>query len=98
MVRSIRNALCLFISVSANTAQAVEQEVLPDVEFLEFLGKWETDEGEWISPGILLEEQFGQILDAAYDADASDEYESGNDTIKSPQEVIEDIIGTRTND
>jgi len=28
----------------------------PDMEFLEFLGTWETDDGQWVSPLDLMEQ------------------------------------------
>ena len=43
----------------------VEGPAIPDLEFLEFLGQFETDEGEWIDPGSLLAEAFTDLLDAA---------------------------------
>ena len=38
---------------------------LPDLEFLEFLGQFETDAGEWIDPASLMTAQFNQLLNAA---------------------------------
>ena len=38
---------------------------LPDLEFLEFLGQFESDEGEWIDPGSLLADEFSDLLNAA---------------------------------
>lgn len=35
----------------------------PSLEFLEFLGQWETGDGEWLSPTDLVDESFGQLLD-----------------------------------
>ncbi len=32
-------------------------ETIPDAEFLEFLGSWETQDGEWFDPRQLLDEQ-----------------------------------------
>lgn len=37
----------------------------PSLEFLEFLGQWETDEGEWISPEDLANEDFVGLMDSA---------------------------------
>ena len=31
------------------------EELAPDMEFLEFLGQWETTEGDWIDPLALKE-------------------------------------------
>lgn len=63
-------AICLLGLIS--TAQAVENETntetesgLPDLEFLEFLGQFETDNGEWINPASLMTEDFEILLEAA---------------------------------
>ncbi len=45
-------------------AGAGSQE-LPDLALLEFLGSFETDEGEWIDPDSLLSTEFGNLLNAA---------------------------------
>lgn len=75
-------AACLLGFVSA--AQGAENEPadqqnpnLPSLEFLEFLGQFETDSGQWIEPGSLLTEEFGNLLDAsitpAPNSDANDD-------------------------
>jgi hypothetical protein len=63
-------AICLLGLIS--TAQAAENEnktetesSLPDLEFLEFLGQFETDNGEWINPASLMTEEFELLLEAA---------------------------------
>jgi hypothetical protein len=42
-----------------------EQEQGPSLELLEFLGQWETDDGEWIAPEDLADAEFGLLLDAS---------------------------------
>lgn len=42
-----------------------EQEQGPSLELLEFLGQWETDDGEWIAPQDLADAEFGLLLDAS---------------------------------
>jgi hypothetical protein len=37
----------------------------PSLELLEFLGQWETDDGEWIAPEDLADAEFGLLLDAS---------------------------------
>ncbi len=45
---------------------AQESELLePDLELLEFLGSFETDEGEWIPPENFLTEDFQELLNLA---------------------------------
>jgi hypothetical protein len=46
-------------------AQQQEQEQGPSLELLEFLGQWETDDGEWIAPQDLADAEFGLLLDAS---------------------------------
>jgi len=50
---------------AANNDAADTQTILPNLEFLEFLGQWETDEGEWLPPEQLIDGEFVQLLDAA---------------------------------
>tara|TARA_R110000782_G_scaffold17576_3_gene48959 strand:- start:4093 stop:4221 length:129 start_codon:yes stop_codon:yes gene_type:complete len=33
------------------------------MEFLEFLGEWETDEGEWVDPEYLDNEAIGKLIE-----------------------------------
>ena len=47
-----------------NETKAETEPQLPDLEFLEFLGQFETDEGEWIAPGSLMAEEFELLLEA----------------------------------
>jgi hypothetical protein len=48
------------------------QEETPSIEFLEFLGEWETDEGEWIAPEELADDEFAQLLEAAFETGPED--------------------------
>lgn len=55
-------------STSARAADALAEDQTvapPSLEFLEFIGQWETDDGEWISPDQLLNGDFIQLLDVA---------------------------------
>jgi hypothetical protein len=47
---------------AAENEEDTEQE-LPDLGFLEFLGQFETDSGEWIDPASLLNKEFIELLD-----------------------------------
>jgi len=38
---------------------------MPDIELLEFLGSFSTEEGEWIDPQSLLEEDLSMLIDMA---------------------------------
>ena len=60
----------------AQNGQAEEEIEIPDLEVLEFLGSFATDEGEWIDPQSLLEEDITSLLDMA---DRLAEQERNND-------------------
>lgn len=40
----------------------VESQVPVDIGFLEFLGQWETDDGQWIAPEDLADENFAALI------------------------------------
>ena len=78
----------IFLLACTPVLQAAEnadksQTELPDLEFLEFLGQFETDEGTWIDPGSLIAEEFEQLLNATRitspDAAAADDDDGDND-------------------
>lgn len=48
------------------------QEETPSIEFLEFLGAWETDEGGWIAPEELADDEFAQLLEAVIETGHED--------------------------
>ncbi len=52
-----------FLNLSVHTASGqTESAAPPDAEFLEFLGEWQTDEGEWIDPEEMEDEYLaGQV-------------------------------------
>lgn len=58
--------------------QAITDEVMPDLEFLEFLGQFETDNGEWIGPGNLMAEEFDELLAAAKNIPATEAESTDN--------------------
>ena len=45
------------------------KETMPSIEFLEFLGEWETEEGEWIDPIEYENEELGKLIEAAIETD-----------------------------
>lgn len=74
--------LCL-ISSAGHAQEAEDDEAdaqLPDVEMLEFLGQFATDEGGWIDPDSLLSDEFGVLLDAAIENQPST-----NESIAEPE-------------
>jgi len=52
---------------------ATADDGFPDLELLEFLGSFSTDTGEFIDPSVLLENEFGQLLDLAGGETGNDE-------------------------
>ena len=66
---------------NAYAAEDEPGEVTPDLEFLEFLGQFETDAGEWVDPNSLLTEEFTELLDAsAATESANDSADTNNAT------------------
>ncbi|MBL4820981.1 MAG: hypothetical protein JKY98_08355 [Gammaproteobacteria bacterium] len=68
----INAVLALFLLApavrAADELKTTEQEAqLPNIEFLEFLGSFETDAGEWVNPDDLLSTEFGLLLDTAHE-------------------------------
>ena len=58
-------AVILLMSV-ATYSMAQDSEIPePDLALLEFLGSFETDNGEWIAPDSLLDSNFQQLLNMA---------------------------------
>jgi len=60
-------------------AENEQSEDVPDLEFLEFLGQFETDSGEWIDPDSLLTEEFTDLLEASTEADSSNDSPNTDD-------------------
>jgi len=70
------------MSGALSNAVAAENEqngTAPDLEFLEFLGQFETDAGEWIDPDSLLTEEFTELLEATAEADSGDDSPNTDD-------------------
>jgi hypothetical protein len=65
---------------SQSDAENPQELEAPDLEFLEFLGKFETEAGEWIGPESLLSEGFQELLEASSGSDNnSNTTQNGND-------------------
>ena len=51
-------------AINAGSAEPeLDEATDPSLQFLEFLGQWETSDGKWLSPTELVDESFGQLLD-----------------------------------
>ena len=57
--------LCVFPPLFAE--EQTSNETMPSIEFLEFLGEWETEEGEWIDPVELENDEFGKLIETESD-------------------------------
>ena len=68
----------LFLAAQIGDIKAAEDEpasqaqnAAPDIELLEFLGSFQTDNGEWVEPASLLTEEFTELLNLAARMDAA---------------------------
>lgn len=61
------SALAWGLLLVSNLLLAADEIESLDTEFLEFLGLWETDQGEWLPPNEFAELQLDE--DVAVDAD-----------------------------
>jgi hypothetical protein len=66
-------------------AENEQSEDAPDLGFLEFLGQFETDAGEWIDPSSLLTEEFTELLDASTEANSDDNSSNTDDATYDKQ-------------
>lgn len=64
-------AWSLVLMLMASSARTADQlgtgaqvEAPPPLELLEFLGQWETDDGEWIDPQALEDPELVNLLEA----------------------------------
>ncbi len=68
-----RASVCFMLMFCSLTPLFAEEqsaeEDIPTMEFLEFLGEWETEEGEWIDPIVLENEEFGKLIETAIESD-----------------------------
>ena len=68
-----RASVCFMLMYCSLTPLFAEQqsaeEEIPTMEFLEFLGEWETEEGEWIDPVVLENEEFGKLIETVIEID-----------------------------
>lgn len=68
-----RVSVCFFLLCSISTLFAEEltnneqQITMPSMDFLEFLGEWETEQGEWIDPESLEDNEIEKLLETKID-------------------------------
>ncbi len=68
-----RASTCLWILICSTSSSFAEEQnnsdSLPTMEFLEYLGEWETDEGDWINLEDLDNEDIGKLIEATIETD-----------------------------
>ena len=63
-------AMLLFFLYSLLFAEEqVTGDENPTIEFLEFLGEWETEAGEWIDPIDLEDDEIGSLIETVIEAE-----------------------------
>lgn len=50
-------------AAGSDVIAAVADEAEVDIGLIEFLGQWETDDGEWIAPSDLADETFVELIE-----------------------------------
>jgi hypothetical protein len=65
MVCRVSSCFILLFCLSASlfAEEQINNEEVPSMAFLEFLGEWETEEGEWIDPIELENEEIGNLIE-----------------------------------
>lgn len=86
-------AACITGLVSNTHGAEAEQidlnnTLTPDLEFLEFLGQFETDAGEWIYPDKLLAEDFVGLFTEPIDAASGNEPETSDNGNSNDQKAL----------
>jgi hypothetical protein len=56
-------AMLLTLPPAVSAAESAENSDLPGLDFLEFLGSFETDSGQWVDPAELMQPDFEQLLE-----------------------------------
>lgn len=57
--------VCPGWAMSAEHAPQAGSTAPPSLEFIEFLGSFETDAGEWMDPTELIQPEFDQLMEAS---------------------------------
>jgi hypothetical protein len=56
-------AMLLTLPPAVSAAESAQDSDLPSLDFLEFLGSFETDSGQWVDPAELMQPDFEQLLE-----------------------------------
>lgn len=57
--------LTLNSHAAENETNGQPENLPPDLELLEFLGSFQTEDGEYMDPGMMLSDEFVELLDLA---------------------------------
>lgn len=69
--------LCSISSLYAEVLTDGEQQVsIPSIDFLEFLGEWETEQGEWIDPEVLENDEIEKLIEETNEIKANTDNEN----------------------
>jgi hypothetical protein len=53
--------------------EQMTNETMPSMDFLEFLGEWETEQGEWIDPLELEDEEIGKLIETTIEVNTDND-------------------------
>lgn len=77
-----RASICSLLFFSSMTSlfakETIENEAMPSMAFLEFIGDWETDEGEWFDPLVLEKDETEGLLETISDENNRNSTENEN--------------------
>jgi hypothetical protein len=57
--------LTLSSEAAENETNGQSDNLVPDLELLEFLGSFQTEDGDYMDPGMMLNDEFVELLDLA---------------------------------
>ncbi len=55
--------MTMTLHISTLHAENLVQDEAPAIDFLEFLGEWETSEGEWLDPNEFEDEAYAGLFE-----------------------------------
>ena len=65
-----RHSLLLLLMIllsPISQAETREDDAVPSLELLEFLAEWETDDGQWLDPETLEDDDFAKLVSLTYE-------------------------------
>ena len=78
-----RDSVCFIFMLCFMTPIFAEEQTadkeMPSADFLEFLGEWETIDGEWIDPVVLENEEIGKLIETVNETTIETTNETDNE-------------------